>query len=92
MPLKTYQLPNTRFVLGVSYTYFTRPDPTNDPQDVLYPHVRVSRTWADLVNDVDPVMSHIVNAPECGSATREATAEEAWSWWAVQGSNLRHPA
>ena len=61
----SFQLPNTRFILGVSYKYFTRPDPSNDPQDALYPHVLVEMTRDDLINDADPVLEYI-------------TAESAW--------------
>jgi len=56
----TFQLPNTRFIPGVSYKYFTRPDPSNDPQDSLYPHVLINRTRHDLINDSDPVVGYII--------------------------------
>lgn len=56
----TFQLPNTRFILGVSYKQFTRPDPSNDPQDSLYPHVLINRTRGDLINDIDPVVEYII--------------------------------
>jgi len=56
----SFQLPNTRFILGVSYKYFTRPNPANDPQDSLYPHLLVSRTRDDVIHDTDPVVSYII--------------------------------
>lgn len=56
----SFQLPNTRFILGVSYKYFTRPDPSNDPQDSLYPRVPVNRTRDDLIDDTDPVVGYVI--------------------------------
>ncbi len=56
----SFQLPNTKFILGVSYKYFTRPDPSNDPEDALYPHVLVSKTRDDIINDTDPVIRRVV--------------------------------
>ena len=56
----TFQLPNTRFIMGVSYRYFTSPDPSNDPQDWLYPHVLINRTRYDLTNDSDLVVGYII--------------------------------
>jgi len=56
----SFQLPNTRFILGVSYKYFTRPDPSNDPQASLYPHLSINRTRDDLINDSDPVVGYII--------------------------------
>jgi len=56
----SFQLPNTKFILGVSYKYFARPDPSNDPQDSLYPHISVNKTRDDLINDRDPVVGYIV--------------------------------
>jgi len=56
----SFQLPNTRFILGVSYKYFTRPDPANDPQDSLYPHILVNKTRDDLLSGRDPVVDYII--------------------------------
>ena len=56
----SFQLPNTNFVLGVSYKYFTRPDPSNDPQDSLSPHVPINITRDDLIEGRDPVIGYIV--------------------------------
>jgi C-terminal processing protease CtpA/Prc len=56
----TFQLPNTRFILGVSYKYFTRPDPSNDPQDSLYPQVLIDRTLDDFVKGIDPCVNYII--------------------------------
>jgi len=57
----SFQLPNSRFVLGVSYKYFTRPDHSNDPQDTLYPDILINRTRDDLINDIDPVIDYIID-------------------------------
>ncbi|MFO7712749.1 MAG: S41 family peptidase [Dehalococcoidia bacterium] len=57
----SFQLPNSRFVLGVSYKYFTRPDPSNDPQDTLYPDILINRTRDDLIHDIDPVIDYIID-------------------------------
>ena len=56
----SFQLPNTGFILGVSYKYFARPDPSNDPQDSLYPHVLANMTRDDLIKDSDPVAGYII--------------------------------
>ena len=56
----TFQLPNTKFILGVSYKYFTRPDPSNDPRDSLYPHILIDKTRSDLANNIDPCVNYII--------------------------------
>ena len=55
----SFQLPNTRFVLGVSHKNFIRPDPSNDPINSLYPHVIVNKTREDIINDSDPMINYI---------------------------------
>ena len=57
----SFQLPNTRFILGVSYKYFTRPDPSNDPQDALYPDVLINTARDDIINGIDPVINYLVD-------------------------------
>jgi hypothetical protein len=54
------QLPNTKFILCASYKYFTRPGPSNNPQDSLYPYVLINRTRHDLINDSGPVIGYII--------------------------------
>ena len=56
----TFQLPNTKFILSVSYKQFIRPDPSNAAQDSLYPHVSIGMTRDDLTNDVDPVVNYAI--------------------------------
>jgi hypothetical protein len=56
----TLQLLNTTFILCVSYKYFTRPGPSNNPQDSLYPYVLINRTRHDLINDSGPVIEYII--------------------------------
>ncbi|MFU8796323.1 MAG: S41 family peptidase, partial [Dehalococcoidia bacterium] len=56
----SFQLPNSGFVLGVSYKYFTRPDPANDPEDSLYPDILVKKTLNDIVDDTDPVIDYLI--------------------------------
>ena len=53
-----FQLPNTGFLLRVSYKYFTRPDPSNDPADALYPHITINKTRGDLINGTDPILDY----------------------------------
>lgn len=60
----SFQLPNTKFVLGVSYKCFTRPDPANDPQDALYPDTLVIKTRDDIVYGTDPVVTYIIRTVE----------------------------
>lgn len=55
----TFQLPNTKFILGVSYKYFTRPDPSKDPQDTLYPDVLIEQTRQDVLDNRDPVLEYV---------------------------------
>jgi len=57
----SFQLPNTRFILGVSYKSFTRPDPSNDHQDALYPDILINRTRDDIINGIDPVIDYIID-------------------------------
>jgi len=57
----SFQLPNTRFILGVSYKYFTRPDPSNDPQEALYPDILINRTRDNVVDDTDPLIDYIID-------------------------------
>ncbi len=55
----SFQLPNTRFILGVSYKYFTRPDPSRDPQNSLYPHIIINKTRENIINNSDPLIEYI---------------------------------
>ncbi len=58
----SFQLPNTKFVLGVSYKHFTRPDPSNDPQDSMYPDTLVTKTRDDIIQGIDPVVRYIIRS------------------------------
>ena len=51
-----FQLPNTGFLLRVSYKYFTRLWTSNDPADALYPHITINKTRGDLINGTDPFL------------------------------------
>lgn len=55
----SFQLPHTRFLLGVSYKYFTRPDPSKDPQNALYPHIPIPKTRQDVIDGIDPVFEYL---------------------------------
>ena len=57
----SFQLPNTRFILGVSYKHFARPNPSNDHQDALYPAILINKTRDDIINGVDPVIDYIID-------------------------------
>lgn len=70
----SFQLPNTGFILGVSYECFTRPDPSDDPQDSLCPHVLINRTRDDLIRDNDPVVGYIIEEMNRQTVLVEAAA------------------
>ena len=73
----SFQLPNTRFILGVSYKYFTHPDSSNDPQASLYPHLSINRTRDDLINDSDPVVGCIIEEKSLPLVPRAKIVKEA---------------
>lgn len=88
----SFQLPNTRFILGVSYQYFTHPDSSNNPQASLYPHLSINRTRDDLINDSDPVVGYIIEEKSLPLVPRAKIVKEAPIYRDSRLKELRHYA
>lgn len=37
----------------------TRPDPSNDPQNALYPHIPIPKTRQGVIDGIDPVFEYL---------------------------------
>ncbi|WP_088033963.1 S41 family peptidase [Evansella clarkii] len=55
-----FGLPNTGFTLTVSHREFMRPEPANDPEDVLYPDILIERVRIDFLSEEDKQLERAV--------------------------------
>ncbi len=47
------KLPNTKTILGLSYTFAERPDTSKNQEIALFPDIEVYQTYIDLINGID---------------------------------------
>ena len=47
------KLPNTKSILGLSYTFAERPDKSKNQEIALFPDIEVYQTYNDLINGID---------------------------------------
>ncbi len=56
-----FKLPNTKKIIKLSYVYMERPDPIQNAEKALYPHITVDSSFQDFIDGKDPGFEYILN-------------------------------